>query len=218
MRKIHDRFFKQAKREGHLARSYYKLEEIDRKVRLFRPGMRVLDLGSCPGSWLEYILERIGERGIACAVDLNVIAPRFKGKVEFRKMDIADVTPETFADVTPTFDVIVSDMAPKTSGIKSTDQLRSLDLCERAAALARALLKPAGSFVCKVFESEEFQAFREERRREYAILRTVKPRACRDESMEVYLVCLGFGQDAEPRRERPDHESRKTKGKRTRQY
>lgn len=218
MRKIHDRFFKQAKREGHLARSYYKLEEIDRKVRLFRPGMRVLDLGACPGSWLEYILERIGERGIACAVDLNVIAPRFKGKVEFRKMDIADVTPETFAAVTPVFDVIVSDMAPKTSGIKSTDQLRSLDLCERAAALARDLLKPAGSFVCKVFESEEFKAFREERRKEYGVLRTIKPRACRDESMEFYLACLGFGQEPEPRRERPDHEYRKTKGKRTRQY
>lgn len=218
MRKIHDRYFRQAKREGHLARSFYKLEEMDRRLKLFRPGQRVLDVGACPGSWLEYILERIGPAGVACAVDLNVIDKRFKGLVHFKKMDVRTLAPEDFAEVAPTFHAVVSDMAPKTSGIKSADQARSLELCEAVWGVAQTRLEPGGAFLCKVLEGPDFDHFRESLRPRFASLRTIKPKASRDESMETYLAALGFGKAPEARRDRPDHESRKTKGKRTRPY
>ena len=216
MREIHDKYFKKAKREGRLARSFYKLEELDRRAKLIKAGNRIIDLGACPGSWLEYILEKVGGNGKVCAVDLNVINKKFKGKVEFKKIDIRDVTPDMFG--VKNFDVVVSDMAPKTSGIKLVDQARSLELCEIAAKFAIETLVKGGNFVCKIFESPEVQPFRESLRDKFAAIRMIKPDACRDESLEVYVVCTGFGLEPEDKRARPDHELRKTKGKRTRQY
>ncbi len=218
MRKIHDKYFKQAKREGRLARSFYKLEELDRRAKLLKPGDTVLDLGACPGSWLEYILGKIGEQGIACAVDLNPVAKRFKGKVRFFKRDILKLRPAELREVAPRFDAVLSDMAPATSGVKSVDQTRSLELCEGAAKLAQELLAKGGRFVCKVLEGPELKAFRESLRPAYKQVRTMKPDASREESMETYLVCTGFGEDPEEKRARPDHQHRKTKGKRTRPY
>ena len=142
MAKLHDKYFKLAKREGHLARSYYKLEELHRRNRLFRRGARVLDLGSCPGSWLEFILSVIGNEGVVCAVDRNPIHKQFKGKVHFKLGTIEAVTPDTFRHAAKAFDVIVSDMAPNTSGVKILDQGRSLLLCETAFALAERTNKP----------------------------------------------------------------------------
>lgn len=219
MRELHDRYFRQAKREGRLARSFYKLEEIDRRMRLIRPGDRAIDLGACPGSWLEYLLEKVGPKGVVCGVDLNVIAPKFKKlPVTFKKMSIADMTPDTFSDVAEKFDAVVSDMAPKTSGIRLTDQARSLELCEMAAGYALKVLEKGGDFVCKIFEGPEVQPFREMLRPYFSKIRTLKPAASRDESMETYIVATGFGEEPEAKRDRPDHEYRKTKGKRTRQY
>lgn len=216
MREIQDKYFRKAKREGRLARSFYKLEELDRRAKLLRPGIRVLDIGACPGSWLEYILEKVGDSGKVCAVDLNVINKKFKGIVDFKKMDIRDVTPDMFG--VKNFDVVVSDMAPKTSGVKCMDQARSLELCEIAAKFALDTLVIGGSFVCKIFESPEVQPFRESLREHFAATRMIKPDACRNESLEIYIVCTGFGREPEEKRARPDHEYRKTKGKRTRQY
>lgn len=194
MRKLHDRFFKQAKREGKLARSVYKLEELDRKDRLLKKGGRVLDLGSCPGSWLEYIIETIGPEGVACAVDLKVIHKKFKGRAHFKKMDVRDVTPQTFADVAPDgFDAIVSDMAPNTSGIRIVDQARSLELCEHVLELAGSLLRENGNFVCKMFYGPETENFRNRVAQYFKTAKIRKPDACRDESIEVYVVGLEFG-------------------------
>lgn len=193
MRKLHDKYFKMAKREGFLARSYYKLQELDHRTRLFRRGDRVLDLGACPGSWLEYILPRIGEDGVACAVDLNVIDKKFKGRVLFRKKDIRDITPDDFSEATDQFNAVVSDMAPKTSGIKATDQARSHELCETAFELAKTMLARGGHFVCKILESPDTPAFRKSLEPHFAQVRTMKPDASRDESMETYLVCQGYG-------------------------
>ena len=216
MREIHDKYFKKAKREGRLARSFYKLEEIDRRAKLLKTGSRVIDIGACPGSWLEYILEKVGEEGKVCAVDLNVIAKKFKGKVEFKKLNIRDVTPDMFG--VKNFDVVLSDMAPKTSGIRLTDQARSLELCEVAAKFALNTLVRGGHFVCKIFEGPEVQNFRAGLREHFGAIRMIKPDASRDESMETYIVCTKFGCEPEEHRARPDHEYRKTKGKRTRQY
>lgn len=219
MRKLHDPYFKQAKREGHLARSIYKLEEIDRKDHVIPVGGAVIDVGACPGSWLEYILRRVGDGGVVCAVDLNPIDKRFKAEpVHFKKMDLRELTRETFAECTDGFDAVVSDAAPNTSGIRLVDQARSLELCEAAGAFALQALRPGGSFVCKIFESLEFQTFRAAMQRKFRAVRTRKPAACRDESIEIYLICLGFGEPPEERKERVDVKDRRKKGRRSRPY
>ncbi|MDR2391671.1 MAG: RlmE family RNA methyltransferase [Planctomycetota bacterium] len=193
MRKLHDRYFRQAKREGRLARSVYKLEELDRRERLFRPGDTVLDLGASPGSWLEYILEAVGPEGVVCAVDIRPIHKKFKGKATFLLCDARELSGDEFAAQAPDgFDALVSDMAPNTSGIRIVDQSRSLDLGRTAFALALRLLRKGGNFVCKVFCGPETGAFRSEILRYFRTVRFRKPSACREESMEAYIVGLDF--------------------------
>ena len=192
MRNVQDGYFRRAKREGRLARSVYKLEELDRRDRLFRPGGRVLDLGAAPGSWLEYVLEAVGPSGVACAVDLKPIHKKFKGRAHFRMLDAAELLPETFADVASAFDVVVSDMAPRTSGVRIVDQSRSLELCGVAWDVAEKTLRTGGHFVCKFFDGPEAEAFRDGLRPRFRTVRVRKPDACRRESFEAYLVCLHF--------------------------
>ncbi len=193
MRKLHDRFFKQAKREGKLARSVYKLEELDRREHLFRSGDTVLDVGAAPGSWLEHIVQAIGPSGVACAVDLKPIDKKFRNVAHFRKMDARELTGAEFADVAPGgFDIIVSDMAPNTSGIRIVDQARSLELCESVLALALRLLKKKGKFVCKIFYGPETEEFKNKVAGHFKTVKIRKPDACRDESFETYVIGLDF--------------------------
>ncbi|MDR1612207.1 MAG: RlmE family RNA methyltransferase [Planctomycetota bacterium] len=192
MKKLHDRFFKQAKREGKLARSVYKLEELDRRERLLRKGDNVLDLGASPGSWLECIVEKIGPGGMACAVDLKLIHKKFKGKAHFKKMNVLEMRGDEFPEAAGGFDVVLSDMAPNTSGIKLVDQVRSLKLCEKVAELAGKMLKPGGNMVCKMLYGPETEQFRTRLAGRYAVVKIRKPCASRVESAETYIVALGF--------------------------
>lgn len=191
-RKLHDRFFKQAKREGRLARSFYKIEEINRRNRLFGKGDRVLDLGAAPGSWLEYVLETVGPRGVVCAADVQPIHRKFKGRVTFRKADALDLAPDAFADAAGAFDAVLSDMAPRTSGVKTADQARSLALCRAALRIARGALRPGGRFVCKAFDGPDLPDFRRELAECFETVKLAKPAASRDESMEMYVLGLAF--------------------------
>lgn len=192
MRKLHDRFFKQAKREGKLARSVYKLEELNRKERLFGKGDAVLDLGASPGSWLEYVIETVGPGGRACAVDIKPIHKKFKGVAHFRLLDVRELKGDEFADVAPAFDAVLSDMAPNTSGIRIVDQAKSLELCECALSLAERLLRDGGNFVCKIFYGPETEAFRARVAGRFKTAKIRKPDACRNESIETYVMGLGF--------------------------
>ncbi len=193
MRKLHDKFFKQAKREGKLARSVYKLEELNKRERLIHKGDRVLDVGAAPGSWLEHIVETIGPDGVACAIDLKPIHKKFKTSVHFKKMDIRDVSPDTFADVVPDgFNAIVSDMAPNTSGIRIVDQARSLELCECVFDLALRRLKKHGNFACKIFYGPETEQFKDKVAKHFKTAKIRKPDACRNESIETYVLGLDF--------------------------
>lgn len=191
MRKLHDRYFKQAKREGKLARSVYKLEELNSRDRIIKPGDKVLDLGASPGSWLEYILGVIGDNGAACAVDLKPIDKKFKGRATFRLMDIMEMKGDEFSEVTKEFDAIVSDMAPNTSGIRIMDQARSQELCEAVVRIACPMLKTGGNLVMKIFYGPETEFYRSRLAKEFATVKVRKPEACRDESTEHYFVCLG---------------------------
>lgn len=193
MRKLHDRFFKQAKREGKLARSVYKLEELNKRDKLLKKGDKVLDLGAAPGSWLEYIIETVGSEGVACAVDLKPIHKKFKGKASFKMMNALEMKGDEFIREAPDgFDVIVSDMAPNTSGIRNVDQARSLELCEMVLDLAKRLLKPGGNFTCKIFYGPDTEHFRAVVGQVFEEAKIRKPEACRNESIEHYVVGLGY--------------------------
>ncbi|MHC4884782.1 MAG: RlmE family RNA methyltransferase [Planctomycetota bacterium] len=222
MKQIQDAFFRRAKREGYFARSVYKLEAMDQKFKLFKPGMAVLDLGSSPGSWIQYLCKVVGEKGGVAGVDISPVKPSIRKMAHVLLKDINECTAEDFAPVATSFDAVVSDMAPKTTGVRITDQARSLELCEIAFGMAEKVLKGGGSFVCKVFQSPELSEFLAVLRPQFREVSTYKPEACRDESFETFVVCLGYGEDPKKRNKKKVPEAgattgpkkRKKKGKR----
>ena len=190
-----DHYFKRAKKEGFPARSVYKLEEIDRRVRLFRPGQRVLDLGSHPGSWLQYCARAVGQRGLVVGVDTRPMSLELPRHVHLYQADVFELQPTDLQHVASTFDVVLSDLAPATTGIRSADSARSALLFERALALAGELLVPGGHFLGKIFQGRDFDSMVRNMKRMFRHVRGMKPRATRKESKEIYL--LGMEKRAE---------------------
>jgi 23S rRNA (uridine2552-2'-O)-methyltransferase len=194
MKKIQDYYFKKAKQENYPARSVYKLQEIQKQCSLLGPGQTVLDLGAAPGSWTLFAAEKVGLLGRVLAVDINPPAVSFPSQVTFVEDDAFSPGPElmaALADHAP-FDVVVSDMAPKTTGIKFADQANSLELCQRALEMARAFLKPGGRFVAKIFQGPDVKAFEGDMRASFATVKAIKPKSSRPESKEIFYVGLGF--------------------------
>lgn len=187
----HDVFFQRARRESYAARSIYKLEEIDRKVHLLRAGLRVLDLGCKPGSWLQYTSRIIGEKGALVGIDrtaLDLVIPRSR----IVTGDVFQVsTAELLGELTH-FDVVMSDMAPDTSGIRSLDQTRSEALFARALEIATVTLAPGGHFVAKLFQGPQWPQLLAEVRRYFVTTRSIKPASSRKASIEQYVVGCGF--------------------------
>jgi len=177
-----DRFTVAAKKAGFPARSVFKLEEIDRRVRIFRPGMRVLDLGAAPGSWALYAAQRVGPRGRVIAIDVQPISVAMPPHVEVRQAD-------AFALEEPgPFDVVLSDMAPSTTGVRFTDQSRSFDLFMRALEVAEKTLAPGGTFVGKIFMGEDLPVARAKVRELFRKERLIRPEGTRTSSYEVFVV------------------------------
>jgi 23S rRNA (uridine2552-2'-O)-methyltransferase len=185
-----DRFTREAKQRGFPARSVVKLEDIDRRVRLLRPGQHVLDLGAAPGSWSMYAARRIGDRGRLLAVDLNPIAVALPQNADFRVADLLAVDLSDLADLAP-YDVVLSDMAPKTTGTREADQARSFDLFMRALDIASGLLKVGGSFVGKIFMGPDFPEAKRAVKARFSTERSVRPEGTRDTSFEIFLLGLG---------------------------
>jgi len=185
-----DRFTREAKKRGFAARSVFKLEEIDRRVRLFRKGQRVLDLGAAPGSWSQLAAERIGPSGKLLAVDLAPLAKAPTRNVTFLAGDVLALAPDAFALHGP-YDVVLSDMAPSTTGTRESDQARSFELFMRALELAGALLKPGGSFVGKIFMGPDFTAAKRRVKELFDTERAIRPEGTRESSFEIFLVGLG---------------------------
>jgi len=179
-----------AKAEGYPARSVHKLREIDRRVRLFRLGQRVLDLGAAPGSWSLYASEQVGANGRVLAVDLSPIAQAFAANVEVVTGDALSLEQEALARFAP-YDVVLSDMAPNTSGSKIRDQALSFELFMRALAVGEALGRPGSSFVGKLFMSGDFQAARTALAARYSKVQVIRPESTRQQSSEVFLVGVG---------------------------
>jgi 23S rRNA (uridine2552-2'-O)-methyltransferase len=189
MAKTTDRFYRQAKADGFAARSVFKLEELDSKFRLFRPGQAVLDLGAAPGSWMQYVSEKVGEAGRVVAVDRNAIRTTLPGNCTFLQADVLSLKAGELGDE---FDLVISDLAPQTTGNREGDHARSVELCRKALELARALLADGGSFVCKMYQWEESRGFLEELRKDFKTAKTQKPKASRAESREMFFVGIGF--------------------------
>lgn len=189
-----DHYTVMARKEGYPARSVYKLSEIDERVRLFKPGQRVLDLGAAPGSWTLYASRKVGERGAVLAIDLlpnriEAIGQNIPENVDYRQGDARDQTVETLGG---TFDVVISDMAPNTSGFREADMYRSYELVVFAAQLADTVLRPGGHFVAKIFQGAEFEDARAELRKRFETVRTMRPKATRNISYEVFLVGVDY--------------------------
>jgi 23S rRNA (uridine2552-2'-O)-methyltransferase len=189
-----DRFTRAAKEAGFPARSVFKLEEIDRRTRLLRGGMRVLDLGAAPGSWSMYVAQKIGREGRLVAIDLEPLTVTLPPNAVFVQGDALTLPFEGQDDALARFapyDVVLSDMAPKTTGNRVTDQARSFELFMRALAVAASLGAPRGAFVGKIFMSDDLPAARAELRRHYETERLIRPEGTRAVSMELFVVGMG---------------------------
>lgn len=189
-----DYFFQKAKKENYAARSIFKLQEIDGRFHVLKAGYRVLDLGAAPGSWSQYASQKVGAQGRVLGIDLQPIALSLPNAV-FVAADLRDLSLERTMEehgFPPPFDVVLSDMAPKTTGIRVTDQMRSLELCELALQVAERFLRERGSFVCKLFHSEEFERFRDELRARFGRVEVLRPKSTRKESKEIFFICQMF--------------------------
>ncbi|HUZ31924.1 MAG TPA: RlmE family RNA methyltransferase [Xanthobacteraceae bacterium] len=195
-RQISDPYVARAKREGLRSRAAYKLAEIDDKHHLFKAGMNVVDLGAAPGGWSEIAAKRVGESGRVIALDILEMKPI--AGVEFLLLDFLDeAAPQRLKALLGdrprgTADVVLSDMAANTTGHRQTDHLRIVALAEAAAAFARDVLGPGGSFLCKVLQGGTEAALLAELKHDFASVKHVKPPASRSDSAELYLLARGF--------------------------
>ena len=189
-----DHYFQRAKQRGFRARSAFKLEELVQRFGLLRPGARVLDLGAAPGGFLQVIARTVGPSGLAVGVDLVPLRPFTEAWVRTAVVDVLadDAQARIEAVAQGPYDAVLSDMAPKTTGVRATDEARSVRLAERALELARVLGKPGSSFVSKLFMGGDFESFRARLREDYREVKVVRPDATRSASVEIYLVGLGL--------------------------
>ena len=194
-RQLNDPYVAQAKREGYRSRAAYKLIEIDDKHHFLKSGQTVVDLGAAPGGWSQIAAKRIGTasgKGKVIAIDLLEM-PEIPG-VSFAQLDFLadDAQARLLEMIGGRADVVLSDMAPNTTGHRKTDQLRILGLVEGAVAFAAGVLNPGGTFVAKVFQSGADAALMTELKRDYATVKHVKPASSRQDSSERYVLAMGF--------------------------
>ena len=189
-----DHYTEQAKKERYPARSVYKLKEAQKKYRLIRKGDQVLDLGCSPGSWLLYSAELTGKHGKVFGIDLKPVTIQIPSQAQTIEVDILTIDRSWLEnkDLAGRFNVVLSDMAPVTTGNKAIDAERSYQLCQAALNIAQMALKPGGSFVCKIFQGEEFKKFSDSVRSRFKTHKIFKPQSSRKESKEIYVVGLGF--------------------------
>ena len=191
MKKIKDHYFHKAKKDGYAARSVYKIEEIDKKYRIIRTGNKVLDLGCSPGSWLQYASRKVGNSGQVLGVDLQPVKISLPSYVKVIQADIFEVADEDLKIKGGQVDVILSDMAPKTTGISTTDVHRSFELSKKVLYLANDILCPEGSLLVKAFQGNLFHKLCYEFKKMFADVKLCKPKSSRSESAEIFILGRG---------------------------
>jgi 23S rRNA (uridine2552-2'-O)-methyltransferase len=196
-----DFYYRKAKKEGLRARSAFKIDEILRRHRLLRKGQAVLDLGAAPGGFLQILADEVGETGVAVGVDLEPIRRLGKPWVKTAIVDL--LAPDALDAIRALhpgpFQLVASDMAPKTIGVKITDEARSLELVRMALAIAEQTLAPGGAFVAKVFMGGEFPALKKELAARFDEVHVIRPQAVRESSYEVYVLGKGLKRDSRAR-------------------
>ena len=184
-----DHLTKAARVQGYPARSVFKLEEIDRRLSLIKQGMRVIDLGAAPGSWSLYVTQKVGKNGRLFAVDLDPLAVPLPENATFIIGDALALDNEALSEHAP-YDLVLSDMAPRTTGNRLGDQTRSFELYMRALAVAEKLLKPGGAFVGKIFMGEDLPQAKAATRRLFNEERGIRPEGTRANSYEMFIIGL----------------------------
>jgi 23S rRNA (uridine2552-2'-O)-methyltransferase len=187
-----DRLYRKAKAQGLRSRAAFKLEDLDRG--LLGPGVRVVDLGCWPGGWLQVAARRVGQAGRVVGVDTRAMAPLGLPNVRVVQGDAGDdeAIDEALRELGGPADVVLSDMSPSLSGVRDRDEARASDLVRRALAVAARLLRPGGSFVCKIFMNSEYGELRDSVAGRFQQVSTTRSDATRKGSAELYLVARGF--------------------------
>lgn len=187
-----DYYFRKAKKENFVARSIYKLEEINDRFHLIRSGHHILDLGAAPGSWAQYCSQKIGAKGSVLGIDLQPIRLSLPN-AKFVVGDILKIneSPEILAMIPESLNGVISDMAPKTCGIRITDQSRSVELCRMALQVAHQFLSPGGYFICKLLEGNEARDLTQEMKTEFSRVELLRPKSTRKQSTEIFIVGIG---------------------------
>ena len=189
-----DGFFRKAKREGYRSRAAYKLLEINQRFRVIRPGYTVVDLGAAPGGWLQVAAEAAGLRGRVLGFDLQPVQPLSRPQVKTFELDILaqDAAERIGALAGGTVDCVLSDMAPRLSGIRDADRRNALELTRKAFDIVRTVLKPRGSFLFKTFTGADVEALLKEMSDGFRTVQRVRSAATRKGSSEIYVVAKGF--------------------------
>ncbi len=189
-RQVNDPFSAKARALGYRSRAAFKITEIDDRLHLFRPGVRVLDLGLAPGGWTQVAIQR----GVTQIVGVDLLEVDPLPPAQILQMDFTDpaCAPELIRLLGGAPDVVLSDMAPNTVGHRETDHLRIVGLIEAAVAFAIEVLKPGGSFVAKAFQGGETAQLIADLKRNFNEVKHIKPKASRQDSSEVFLVATGF--------------------------
>lgn len=192
--KVKDHFFHKAKEEGFAARSVYKLQELDKKSKFIKPNQTIVDLGCAPGSWSQWLSQKVGPKGMIIGFDLTPVNLKL-ANVHFYTADLLQTQIKEFLESHNhpcPVDCVVSDMAPKTTGIRDVDQARSLELCQMAFLTAEQILKPGGYFVCKIFQSKDFDEFRQLLKKKFSKVEILKPDSTRKSSFEIFLLGINY--------------------------
>jgi 23S rRNA (uridine2552-2'-O)-methyltransferase len=191
-RQLNDPYVARAKREGYRSRAAFKLLEIDEKFHILKPGQKIVDLGAAPGGWSQIAAKKVGPKGRIVGIDLLPIDPM--AGVEFIQLDFLDESaPGKLVEMLGgPADLVMSDMAANTTGHKKTDHLRIIGLAEAAIYFAREILAPGGAFVAKVFQGGTENQLLGDLKRDFAVVRHVKPSASRADSAELYVLATGF--------------------------
>ncbi len=194
MYKRKDAFYRKAKQEGFRSRAAFKLTEIARDHRIARPGEHVVEAGAAPGGWSQVLLRLVGPAGKVAAVDILPMEPLPAKNFRFFRAEIADpaLPADLLAFLGRRADLVVSDIAPNTSGIPVTDRARSADLVRSVHALAGATLREGGTLLAKIFAGPEADDVFRELAETFAKAKRIRPGATRKESSEIYLLAQGF--------------------------
>lgn len=196
-----DEYVRRSQQDGYRSRAIYKLIEIDKKDRLLKPGMTVIDLGAAPGGWSEYCVKKLGKKGTMVALDILPMEPIDGVAIiqgDFREDAVFEELMAVMKEAADSrikysgVDLVISDMAPNISGMGSVDMPRAYYLCDLALDLARQVLKPGGALLVKLFQGEGFEVYNQELKTSFSKVVMRKPKASRPRSREIYALATGF--------------------------